>query len=70
MTGSNADRSASATAVHQSSSVRAPGPHRPAVRTARQRRATTSAQPRAAAMARMRPGPAATCPSAMRGDRG
>ena len=48
MTGSNADRSASATAVHQSNSVSAPGPHRPAVRTARQRRATTSAQPRAA----------------------
>lgn len=59
MTGSNADRSASATAVHQSNSVSAPGPHRPAVRIARQRRATTSAQPQAAAMAAIRAGPAA-----------
>ena len=57
------------TAVHQSSSVSASLLHGPAGRALRQRRATTSAHPTAAAMAKILAGPAATRPSVRCGAR-
>jgi hypothetical protein len=69
MTGSNTERSASATAIHHSTSCRVPGLHRAVSRAVRQRHQTASPHPQATAMVMARAGPAATDPSLRRGAR-